>query len=208
MYGEVSVCEKHYIMKPNLLLVVCTTAVVATTAIMASSKHTNDVKDSVEEIRTEIKQLKKDVKEIHEVVLYNNKQYVKLSEAEEECLARNIYYEAGVEDHSGKIAVAQVTLNRMESGRWGNDVCKVVYAKSQFSWTRDKRKRYNKPKGELWNASLAAVRDFKRGWRVRNLENSHFYHTDYIARPNWADPKQKVHKIGQHIFYSGAKEHK
>lgn len=193
-------------MKSNLTLVVCSTAVIANTAfIAASSKHTVEVKESVEEIRAEIKQLKKDVKEIQEVVLYNSRERIRLSEAEEECLARNVFYEAGVEDHSGKIAVAQVTLNRMYSGRWGNDLCKVVYAKSQFSWTKDKKKRYAKPKGELWNASLIAVRDFKHGWRVRKLENSHFYHTDYIARPHWADPKQKVHKIGQHVFYSGTK---
>lgn len=200
-------CEEQYTMKPNLVVGICATAVIANTAIMAiSSKQTNEVKDSVEEIRTEIKQLKKDVKEIQEVVLYNSKQTLVLSESEEECLARNVFYEAGIEDHPGKIAVAQVTLNRLESGRWGDDLCKVVYAKSQFSWTRDKRKRYAKPKGDLWRASLNAVRDFKRGWRVRQLENSHFYHTDYIAKPHWADSSQKVHKIGQHIFYSGTKK--
>ena len=47
-----------------------------------------------------------------------------------ECLARNIYYEAKGEPFEGKVAVAQVTINRMESGLFPNDLCKVVYQKN------------------------------------------------------------------------------
>ena len=42
-----------------------------------------------------------------------------------ECLARNIYHEAGYEPFEGKVAVAQVTLNRVASGSLPSDVCKV-----------------------------------------------------------------------------------
>lgn len=177
-----------------------TTVVVANTAVLMHISSTNE--NSNREIRAEIKQLDENVKQLQEVVLYVSKGTVQLSAAEEECLTRNVFYEAGVEDYSGKIAVAQVTLNRLRAKRWGSDVCKVVYAPAQFSWTKDKKKRWSKPKGRLWTASEQAVRDFKRGVRVKNLEQSHFYHTDYIQRPNWADPHKQVHKIGQHIFYS------
>jgi hypothetical protein len=59
-----------------------------------------------------------------------------------ECLTRNIYYEAASEPFEGKVAVAQVTLNRVESGNFANTVCGVVYEKNvvyqkvicQFSW--------------------------------------------------------------------------
>ena len=59
------------------------------------------------------------------------------------CLTRNIYYEAASEPFEGKVAVAQVTMNRVETGRFGRDVCGVVYQKNvvyekvicQFSWT-------------------------------------------------------------------------
>ena len=34
-----------------------------------------------------------------------------------ECLANNIYWEAASEPFEGKVAVAQVTMNRVESGR-------------------------------------------------------------------------------------------
>jgi len=35
-----------------------------------------------------------------------------------DCLARNIYHEAGYEPFEGKVAVAQVTINRAESGQF------------------------------------------------------------------------------------------
>ena len=35
-----------------------------------------------------------------------------------ECLTRNIYHEAAGEPFEGKVGVAQVTLNRLESGRF------------------------------------------------------------------------------------------
>ena len=51
------------------------------------------------------------------------KERVKLSKQEFECMARNVYHEAGVENNAGKIAVAQVTLNRVKSKKWGKGVC-------------------------------------------------------------------------------------
>ena len=46
-----------------------------------------------------------------------------------DCLTRNIYWEAASEPFEGKVAVAQVTLNRVESGRFAPTVCGVVYQK-------------------------------------------------------------------------------
>ena len=43
-----------------------------------------------------------------------------------ECLARNIYYEAGSEPEEGKVAVAMVTINRVRDGRFGRSICSVV----------------------------------------------------------------------------------
>ena len=50
-----------------------------------------------------------------------------MRQAQLDCLARNIYHEAGYESFEGKVAVAQVTLNRTESGQFPSDICKVVY---------------------------------------------------------------------------------
>lgn len=127
---------------------------------------------------------------------------LELSSADKYCLAKNIFHEAGVESMDGKLAVAQVTMNRLRSGRWGDSICKVVYAKAQFSWTLSKQKRKEVPKGPLWEESKKAVAIFLKGDRLPKLTKSLFYHTDYIKNPSWASEEYKVAQIGQHIFYT------
>ena len=69
-----------------------------------------------------------------------------------DCLARNIYHEAGSEPFEGKVAVAQVTINRTESGQFPSDICQVVYQKNivyekvfcQFSWYCCRRQPFQK----------------------------------------------------------------
>jgi spore germination cell wall hydrolase CwlJ-like protein len=120
-----------------------------------------------------------------------------------DCLTRNIYYEAGVEDARGKYAVAHVTVNRLKTGYWGNSICKVVYAKSQFSWTL--AKKLPKPDSQLWAESEVIARRVLSGSRVRGLVRSLYYHAVYIRDPVWADPSAELGQIGNHVFYSRAK---
>lgn len=130
---------------------------------------------------------------------------VKVSVKEQDCLAKNIFYEAGIESRIGKIAVAQVTHNRLKTGQWGSTICKVVYARSQFSWTLDKKKRNATPKGSLWLESQEVAKEFLVGIRLKSLDSSKFYHTAYIKTPKWVDSTKKIQTIGQHIFYTSAK---
>lgn len=51
---------------------------------------------------------------------------IKLTSKDVDCLAKNIYYEAGGEPEEGKVAVAMVTINRVRDGRFGKSVCSVV----------------------------------------------------------------------------------
>ena len=53
-----------------------------------------------------------------------------LSDKDIECMAKNIFYEAGAEPTEGKIAVGIVTLNRTQDGRFGKSVCDVVKART------------------------------------------------------------------------------
>ena len=169
----------------------------------ANDEEVLEIKTQIRDIKSGQEQLNKRVEHVEKVVLVKTKQQVALTSKELDCLAKNIYYEAGVEDRAGKIAVAQVTLNRLREGRWGNNVCSVVYAKAQFSWTLDKKKRNAKPEGLLWEQSRAVALEFQRGTRVKGLEDSTHYHADYIPNPNWAKAKQVAKQIGQHIFYRG-----
>jgi spore germination cell wall hydrolase CwlJ-like protein len=131
------------------------------------------------------------------------KEHINYTRNDVDCLTRNIYYEAGVEDARGKYAVAHVTVNRLKTGYWGNSICKVVYAKSQFSWTL--AKKLPKPDSQLWAESEVIARRVLAGSRVRGLARSLYYHAVYIRDPAWADPSAELGQIGNHVFYSRAK---
>lgn len=130
------------------------------------------------------------------------KRRFKFTNKELQCLAKNIYYEAGTEDQVGKYAVATVTINRLKTKYWGKSVCDVVYAKAQFSWTGMK---VGKPYKQLWAESMQIAKDAMNGARVRGLTHSLYYHADYIQTPDWAEESNMSHKIGAHIFYTQAK---
>ena len=52
------------------------------------------------------------------------------------CLAQNIYFESGNQPKAGRIAVAQVTLNRVNDPQFPDTVCDVVYQTKEYkrSW--------------------------------------------------------------------------
>jgi spore germination cell wall hydrolase CwlJ-like protein len=124
---------------------------------------------------------------------------VKAVESNFDCLAKNIYYEAAFEPIKGKQAIAQVTINRLKTKRWGNSICEVVYSPSQFSWTL---KQNHIPTGKEWIKSQQVAYAFlEKGYRLNSLKGSIMYHAVYIKTPVWASKKYRVAKIGQHIFY-------
>jgi spore germination cell wall hydrolase CwlJ-like protein len=127
------------------------------------------------------------------------------------CLATNIYREAGNEPFEGKVAVAQVTLNRTENPNFPKDVCGVVYDKTvvmkrvvcQFSWHCDAATKSRPINKEAYAESYeVAKKVLLEGFRLSSMEDALYYHADYI-NPRWG--KEKVGKIGHHIFYSGRK---
>jgi|TARA_X000001036_G_scaffold427043_1_gene455182 spore germination cell wall hydrolase CwlJ-like protein len=118
------------------------------------------------------------------------------------CLAKNIFHEAGIESDIGKYAVAQVTLNRVASRKYPNSVCKVVLQRYQFSWANKRSMHWTHPKGPNWNRSYEIAQQVMgEGYRVKGLENSKYYHADYI-KPHWSRKMTHVSTIGRHIFYT------
>jgi spore germination cell wall hydrolase CwlJ-like protein len=124
-----------------------------------------------------------------------------------DCLTRNIYWEAASEPFEGKVAVAQVTLNRVESGKFPNTVCGVVYQKNvvyervvcQFSWFCEGTHKVRAIHAPLYKESEeVAKRVLFEGFRLPSLKNAMYYHADYV-NPGWKLPR--IEKIGRHIFY-------
>ncbi len=126
---------------------------------------------------------------------------IEVSEKQELCLAKNIFYEAGVEPLRGKLAVGQVTLNRVRADRWEDTICKVVFQAKQFSWTRNRALWNVTPTGPLWEASRLAARYLVMGVRLPEFEDALFYHADYVRPPAWASAEYEIAQVGQHIFY-------
>jgi spore germination cell wall hydrolase CwlJ-like protein len=124
-----------------------------------------------------------------------------------DCLARNIYHEAGYEPFEGKVAVAQVTINRAESGQFPSDICQVVYQKNvvyekvlcQFSWYCDSASLKKPMNGPVYSEAMeVAKKVLLEGFRIDGVKGALYYHADYI-NPKWN--REKVTKIGHHIFY-------
>lgn len=124
-----------------------------------------------------------------------------------DCLTKNIYHEAATEPFEGKVAVAQVTLNRVDDGRFGKDVCGVVYQKNviyekivcQFSWACVPGLKTKPVYPALYNeAEDVAKKVLLENFRLPAMKDAMYYHADYV-NPGWGKPK--ITKIGHHIFY-------
>ena len=140
-----------------------------------------------------------------------------ISQAEIECMAKNIYFEAAVESTAGQLAVAQVTLNRVKSKHYPNTVCEVVYEgphtatgfpkrdRCQFSWYCDGKDDEIRNKGKLWDNAHGLAKYVLTHYFSDDLiditDGATHYHANYIDAPRWAHQKRIRTKIDTHIFY-------
>jgi spore germination cell wall hydrolase CwlJ-like protein len=142
-----------------------------------------------------------------QLVMNNTSVTAEVRNKQLECLARNIYYEAGNQPFEGKVAVAQVTINRSESGQFPKDICQVVYQKNivyekvlcQFSWYCETA-TMTKPKNTavFKESELVARQVLLEGFRLPGLKNALYFHATHI-NPKWN--REKVATIAGHVFY-------
>jgi spore germination cell wall hydrolase CwlJ-like protein len=131
------------------------------------------------------------------------------------CMAKNIYFEAGNQPVAGKIAVAQVVMNRVDNLHYPETVCEVVYQaqwkenwkgnlipiryKCQFSWFCDGLS--DEPvDSATWMFSLLIADKILNGNYGDITEGSTHYHNDTV-HPYWADSLNETVVINNHIFY-------
>ena len=123
------------------------------------------------------------------------------------CLTKNIYYEAGAESFDGKVAVANVTINRMNDDRYPKTICGVVQQKStiaqrvicQFSWVCERNLKMSTLSEKYLEALRVAKLVLLEGYHIPKLENSFNFHAVHV-NPGWGKPK--LARIGNHIFYA------
>lgn len=123
------------------------------------------------------------------------------SAEERECMALNIYHEARGEPIRGQIAVAQVTLNRVELDHYPDTICGVVWQRRQFSWTHDGLSDVPR-EHEAWIRSQAVAQMVMEGWGEDTdiTHGADHYHAHWVT-PGWADPSKATVEIGVHTFY-------
>lgn len=127
--------------------------------------------------------------------------------AEENCLAKAVYFEARSESELGQLAVAKVVLNRVKDPNYPKTICGVVYQGSdhrnscQFSFACDGMPDEVKNKGAWDRSKRIAQKAIAGDQTIRIIGAATNYHADYV-RPRWAKEMRKLIKIGRHIFYS------
>ena len=131
------------------------------------------------------------------------------------CAAKNIYFEANNQKTKEKKAIMEVVLNRVESSKFPDTICEVVYDakldsngnpirhKCQFSWFCDGKPEYIEDKEGFEQAYIIAfdVMYARLNGEANMTQNSLWYHADYVS-PYWSKVYQKQVQIGRHIFYS------
>ena len=132
------------------------------------------------------------------------------------CLALNIYHEARSEPLIGKLAVAQVVINRVYDDRYPDSICEVVKQgptyrskpdlpirdKCQFSWYCDGKN--DTPKDEDAHDEAYMLAEWIVSTHPMELidlvEGATHYHASYVL-PEWAASKTFIARVGSHLFY-------
>ena len=128
-----------------------------------------------------------------------------------QCLTANLYFEARGEKPVGRQAVADVTLNRVQSKKFPKNVCAVVFQRKQFSWTHQVSwikidKILTGKVEDLRKADFSAYNNAKEiamkslgGFKILPEDSLH-YHAKYV-KPKWSYKMKKYATIGSHVFY-------
>lgn len=121
------------------------------------------------------------------------------------CLAEALYFEARGETVKGQFAVAEVILNRVQSGRFPSSACGVIHQgtgkkyQCQFTYTCDGYKEIISEPRAFERVSKVA-RAALDGAAPDLTEGATHYHTTAV-KPRWSKVYTKTASIGVHVFY-------
>jgi len=110
-----------------------------------------------------------------------------------ELLARLIHGEARGESYTGKVAVAAVVLNRVESPRFPNTLSGVIYQKHAFTAVSDGQIHLTPDE-----SAYRAARDALNGWDPTG--GALYYYNPAKTTDDWIYSRTVVAVIGNHRF--------
>jgi spore germination cell wall hydrolase CwlJ-like protein len=122
-------------------------------------------------------------------------------DAEQDCLAKAVYFESRGEPIEGQLAVADVVMNRAASGRYPTGLCDVIAQPAQFSFIRNGRFPTPDESSPAWRKAVAIASIAREKIVAALPADVLWYHADYVA-PSWGKRLTRTAQIGLHIFYS------
>lgn len=147
-----------------------------------------------QEIDTNGKQLNESAKVVEKQKTKTKTVTTNADSNEIDLLARLVRAEARGESFEGKVAVAEVVLNRVKDKRFPDSITGVIYQKSQFSPVTNGS--INKPADEesirAVNEALSSSSDITGG--------AVFFYNPDTASSRWLDSKSTTAVIGNHNF--------
>lgn len=146
------------------------------------------------------------------------------------CLAKNIYFEARGETTIGKIAVANVTVNRVNDQRFPNTICGVVHQAVYSTWWKENHDRLVpvrnmcqftwycdgksdtlfltdthgnviKANMEAWKESLELAELALKGELTDVTNGATHYFNPRLADPYWQHAFVQTAQIDNHTFF-------
>lgn len=135
-----------------------------------------------------------------------------VDQAQLKCLSEAIYFEAGNQTPLGKIAVANVILNRQKSNKKGLDVCGIIKQPKQFSYfqmTAYKKQRIDFKNPNVAKAVAESVIIAQKALEKKLPDvtrGARFYiNPVYATSGNWTKSFIMTAKVGDHYFYRDPK---
>ena len=123
----------------------------------------------------------------------NSSYSINASAYEVDLLARLVHAEAGAEPYRGKVAVAEVVLNRVKDPRFPSTVTAVIHQRNQFTPVASGSIR-NTPTKSDYDAVFEAF----EGSTAAN--GAIFFYNSATASNRWLDGRPTVQMIGKHTF--------
>ena len=121
------------------------------------------------------------------------KSAVSISSKEKDLLSRLVEAEAKGESYEGKVAVATVVLNRVESSHFPDTITDVIHQKRAF--TPVQNGKINNPASDEAKEAVdeALTRDDR-------LQDSIYFYNPEIATDDWIRSRDVVTTIDNHVF--------
>ncbi len=129
---------------------------------------------------------------------------VDYSEEDLKLLACLVHSEAGNQCYEGKLAVANIVLNRVKSSKFPDTIKKVIYSPGQFTVASSgslakQLANYGDYDSNSQKLSIKAARAALEG--ANNIGNRLYFHSYKAAKRKGYDTKSNAVKIEDHLFW-------